>query len=220
MDPLTMATLAGISAGGTLIGSLPQIIPTKAERELKKDLKNLQRREELGLLGLTPEEQRVMEGQMQAKISQSQAYADAERKRIMSSPQANVQGGEMLLAQTLSNEAATRAAGEMDRAIAAENLRKKQAEEQLIRDMEAAQGEYSMQRREALAAPFVAGAQTALSTQVPTTIMGAGYGGAGLDYASALSRQLDIPYADAQKMATQLQQSGQTELLNYFALVR
>ena len=215
MDPITMSAL--IAAGGSAIGAIPQVIPTLAEKELKKDYKKLQRREELGLLGLTPEERRVMEGQMQAKTSQSQKLAEQQRKQIMAGG-GMVQGGQQLLQDTLQQESADRMAAEADRRIAEQNLLKKQQEEQMLRDMEAALSEQQMLRREALASPFVAGSQAAVASMAPSQGLYGGFGSP--NYAQMISQQYNIPLDDAQKIQQKMMQSGQTEMLNYFMLVR
>lgn len=218
MDPLTMALISGgIAAGGSAIGAIPQIVPTLAEKELKKDYKKLQRREELGLLGLTPEEQRVMEQQLSAKTSQSQALAQAQRNQLMAG-NTMVQGGQTLLQDTLRQEAADRAAAQADAQIAAQNLAKKQQEEQMLRDMEAAISEQQMLRREALASPFVAGSQAAVGSLLPSQVLGGGP--AGYNYASVISQQYNIPLDDAKKIEQKMRETGQTELLDYFMLVR
>ena len=59
MNPLTMALVAG---GGSAIGALPSVIPSKFERDQKKRLRDMQRKQEMGTLGLTDRERASIEG--------------------------------------------------------------------------------------------------------------------------------------------------------------
>jgi len=168
MDPLTLALLAG---GGTLVGSLPDIIPSKYERNQKKELEKLQRQQEMGQLGLTDRERQALQNQMQGQIDQSNQYAAAERARL-SSPQVNPQA--MLQAQ-MAQESSNRQMADAAKQLENINLQKQQQQEQYIRDLQASQGEYARKRAEALVAPVTAGAQTAIGTQMPQQIMGGAY---------------------------------------------
>jgi hypothetical protein len=158
MDPLTMALIAG---GGAALGALPDLIPSKYEREQKKELKDLQRRQELGLLGLTEAERARLEGQLEGRSRQGQAYAQAETARL-SAPTAQPQ--QALLQSQLAAEAAQRQEAEIAQQLLGMDIAKQQAEEQQIRDLEAAQAEYKRRRAEAAVAPFQAGAEAAVGS--------------------------------------------------------
>jgi len=168
MDPLTLALLAG---GGTLVGALPDIIPSKYERNQKKELEKLQRQQEMGQLGLTDRERQALQNQMQGQIDQSNQYASAERARL-SSPQVNPQA--MLQAQ-MAQESSTRQMADMAKQLENINLQKQQQQEQYIRDLQASQGEYARKRAEGLVAPITAGIQTGIATKMPQDIMGGAY---------------------------------------------
>jgi len=80
MGPL--ATAALISGGATLVGNLPSIIPSKYEREQNKRLKELERRQEMGLLGLTERQEQQMQTQFRNTRDQAQRRQDAEMRRL------------------------------------------------------------------------------------------------------------------------------------------
>lgn len=168
MDPLTLALLAG---GGTLVGALPDIIPSKYERNQKKELEKLQRQQEMGQLGLTDRERQALQNQMQGQIDQSNQYAAVERARL-SSPQVNPQA--MLQAQ-MAQESSNRQMADAAKQLENINLQKQQQQEQYIRDLQASQGEYARKRAEGLVAPVTAGIQTGIATKMPQDIMGGAY---------------------------------------------
>lgn len=163
MDPLTLSLLsqAGIAAGGTLAAALPDIIPSRYEKDQRKKLQDLQRQQEMGMLGLTEQERRAIENQLQTKAAQSEAFAQAERQRLTSG---SPQFGRELLSAQIADEAAQRQAQQAAQQILALDLQKQQQQEQEIRDLEAAQAEYKRRRAEAITAPLSAGAETAVSS--------------------------------------------------------
>jgi hypothetical protein len=166
MDPLTLALLAG---GASLIGGLPDIIPSKFEKEQKKRLQDLQRRQELGTLGLSPEEQALIGSQFETQ----QAQADARQKALMeqySSLQGTPAGS--ALAMQEAGLQGKQIGAQQARAVAQANLAQKAAQEQEIIDLQAAQGEMARQRAEALVAPLEAGAGAFLQGQTLQTLAG------------------------------------------------
>ena len=78
MDPITLAILAGTAA--TAAGQLPQLIPSKFERENKARLEALQRQKKAGTLGLTGQEEALMERRLAGR---SQAAGAAKPIREM-----------------------------------------------------------------------------------------------------------------------------------------
>ena len=73
MDPITLAIIGSVAGAG--ISALPQIIPSKFEREQKKRLEALQRKEEMGTLGLTDKERSVLEGRLETKADAVEDFA-------------------------------------------------------------------------------------------------------------------------------------------------
>jgi len=156
MDPLTMSLIA---AGGSAIGALPDIIPSKYERDQKKRLQEMQRKQEMGALGLTKAERDAIEGQMRGARRQAQQYADAERARLT---QPTAQPQMALLGQQMADEGRQRLEADLASQILGMDLSRQAQQEQEIKDLEAAQAQYRRARAEGLTAPFQVGAETAV----------------------------------------------------------
>ena len=67
----TLGKSALLSGAGTAIGALPDIIPSKYERDQKKRLREMQRKQEMGALGLTERERAAIESQMRGARQQA-----------------------------------------------------------------------------------------------------------------------------------------------------
>jgi hypothetical protein len=153
MDPLTMSLLAG---AGTAVGALPDIIPSKYERDQKKRLREMQRKQEMGALGLTEQQRSAIEGQMRGARQQAQQYAEAERARLT---QPTAQPQMALLGQQMQDESRQRLEADLASQILNMDLQRQQQQEQEIKDLEAAQAEYRRRRAEGLTAPIQAGTE-------------------------------------------------------------
>lgn len=153
MDPLTLSLIAG---GGAAIGALPDIIPSKYERDQKKRLREMQRKQEMGALGLTEQQRSAIEGQMRGARQQAQQYADAERARLT---QPTAQPQMALLGQQMQDETRQRLEADLASQILNLDLQRKAEQEQEIKALQAAQGEYARRRAEGLTAPFQSGAE-------------------------------------------------------------
>lgn len=81
MDPITLAILAGTA--GTALGNLPALIPSKLQRENKKRLEELQRREAAGELGLTRKEESAISGRLRSSAAGVQREAEDLQKRLL-----------------------------------------------------------------------------------------------------------------------------------------
>ena len=168
MDPLTMALVAG---GGSAIGALPSVIPSKFERDQKKRLRDMQRKQEMGTLGLTDRERASIEGQMRGARQQAQQYAQAERQRL-TQPQGQPQMA--LLGQQLADESRQRMESDLASQILGMDLQRKAMQEQEIKDLEAAQAQMQRQRAEALVSPFQVGAETLVGQMGMQALLEAG----------------------------------------------
>ena len=155
MDPLTLALLA---SGATAVGALPDIVPSKFEREQKKRLQDLQRQQELGALGLTDQERAALENKMQASARQAMQQADLTQRQY-AQQLGSAQSGLALLGQQIGAEQGARTQVQVQQAIEEQDLAKKQRQEQELRALEAQQAEYKRKRAEALVAPFSSGAE-------------------------------------------------------------
>jgi hypothetical protein len=166
MDPLTLAL---ISAGATAVGGLPDIIPNKLEREQKKRLQELKRREELGTLGLSQTERDLIA----AQYGGAQEQAD-ERQRALMGQYGALQGqpATAALGMAEAGQQAKELAAAQAQQVAMADLQRKAQQEQEILDLTTAQTEMARQRREALVAPVSAGAETYVKGQTLKTLAG------------------------------------------------
>jgi hypothetical protein len=158
-----------LSGAGTAIGALPDIIPSKYERDQKKRLREMQRKQEMGALGLTERERAAIESQMRGARQQAQQYAEAERARLT---QPTAQPQMALLGQQMADEGRQRLEADLASQILGMDLRRQAQQEQEIRDLEAAQGEYRRRRAEGLTAPFQSAAEAYVSQMALERLLG------------------------------------------------
>jgi len=154
MDPLTMAA---ISAGATALGSLPKAIPSRYDREQKKRLQELERRQEMGLLGLTEAERAKIESSLRGPREQAQRRSDAEIARL-SSP--TVQPGQQLMAAQMGAESRQRLEADLASQILGLDLQKKAQEEADIEALRAGQELKRQERIDAAFAPIQSAAES------------------------------------------------------------
>ena len=199
-------TAAGLGAGaggmalaagaGTGIGALPDIIPSKYERDQKKRLKEMQRKQEMGALGLTKAERDAIEGQMRGTRQQAQSYADAERARLT---QPSAQPQMALLGQQMADEGRQRLEADLASQVLGMDLSRQAEQGQEIKDLEAAQGEYKRRRAEGAVAPFQAGAETYVG-QLGMDRMLEGMSQNQLDNASSIAAAQEVGTQAAQAL--------------------
>ena len=146
-----------LSGAGTAIGALPDIIPSKYERDQRKRLREMQRKQEMGALGLTERERAQIESQMRGTRQQAQQFADAERARLT---QPSAQPQMALLGQQMGDESRQRLEADLASQILGMDLTRQAQQEQEIKDLEAAQAQYRRSRAEGLTAPFQSAAET------------------------------------------------------------
>ncbi len=156
MGPLTMA---GIAAGATAAKTGLQAIPTKFEREQKRRLKELQRKQELGLLGLTEAERAQIDSQLRGAREQAQRRTDAEIARL-STPTA--QQGQQLMAAQLGAEGRQRMEADLAGQILGMDIQRQREQEADIAALEAGQGLRQAELRANLASIPMAAAETAI----------------------------------------------------------
>ena len=149
-----------LSGAGTAVGALPDIIPSRYERDQKKRLREMQRKQEMGALGLTDRERASIEAQMRGTRQQAQQFADAERARLT---QPSAQPQMALLGQQMGDESRQRLEADLASQILGMDLTRQAQQEQEIKDLEAAQAQYRRSRAEGLVAPAQSAAETAAS---------------------------------------------------------
>ncbi len=156
----TLGAAALAAGAGTAIGALPDIIPSRYERDQKKRLKEMQRKQEMGALGLTKAEIDSMQGQMRGTRQQAQQYADAERARLT---QPSAQPQMALLGQQMANEGRQRLEADLASQILGMDLSRKAEQEQEIKDLEAAQAQVKRTRFEGAVSPFESASEAYVS---------------------------------------------------------
>ena len=169
MDPITLAILGSVA--GSAVGALPSIIPSKFEREQKKRLEALQRREEMGTLGLTDKEQSVLEGRLETKADSAEDFAQNERERLLATQSGGATAGAKLLGAQVASEMEREQNRAIDQSVAEQDLAKQQRQIDEIRALEAAQGQYAANRTQALAGVASAGIEAGFSSAAQQKII-------------------------------------------------
>tara|TARA_R100000951_G_C2621707_1_gene174700 strand:+ start:385 stop:1050 length:666 start_codon:yes stop_codon:yes gene_type:complete len=169
MDPITLAILGSVA--GSAIGALPSIIPSKFEREQKKRLEALQRREEMGTLGLTDKEQSVLEGRLETKADSAEDFAQQERERLLATQSGGATSGAKLLGAQVASEMEREQNRAIDQSVAEQDLAKQQRQVDEIRALEAAQGQYAANRTQAIAGVVGAGVEAGFSSAAQQKII-------------------------------------------------
>lgn len=169
MDPITLAILGSVA--GSAIGALPSIIPSKFEREQKKRLEALQRREEMGTLGLTDKEQSVLEGRLETKADSAEEFAQSERERLLATQSGGATAGAKLLGAQVASEMEREQNRAIDQSVAEQDLAKQQRQIDEIRALEAAQGQYAANRTQAIAGVVGSGVEAGFSSAAQQKII-------------------------------------------------
>ncbi len=169
MDPITLAILGSVA--GSAIGALPSIIPSKFEREQKKRLEALQRKEEMGTLGLTDKEQSVLEGRLETKADSAEEFAQSERERLLATQSGGATAGAKLLGAQVASEMEREQNRAIDQSVAEQDLAKQQRQIDEIRALEAAQGQYAANRTQAIAGVVGSGVEAGFSSAAQQKII-------------------------------------------------
>jgi hypothetical protein len=161
MDPITLSILAGV--GATAASQLPQLIPTSFDREQKKRMEELKRKEEMGMLGLTDNERRVLENRLGGASRQAGQYAAAQRAGYLAGS-GGATGGASLLQAQLADEQRQQAQERINAEIEAKNLEKQRMQTDELRALEAARGERKAKALGAAGAMLGAGIEAGVTT--------------------------------------------------------
>jgi hypothetical protein len=161
MDPITLAILAGTAASAA--GTLPSLIPSKFEREQKRRLEDLQKKEAAGMLGLSEQQQSLMERRLQGGAQAAAMGAEAERNRLLAGGGA-ASGGQALLGAQLADEERQRAQERISTEIMAADIEAKRRQEEEIRALEAARGQTQAEAQAAAGAILGAGVEAGFTT--------------------------------------------------------
>lgn len=148
--PIGAIGLTGLaSVAGGVASQLPNLIPSKAERDQKKRLEELQRQQELGMLGLTEQERAQLESRLQGRSTAAQQQAIQEQQRLLAGG-GGATGGQAMLGAQLAQESAQKAQTEIAASIEDQNIARAREQQDEIAALQAAQGEYQQKRRAAV----------------------------------------------------------------------
>jgi hypothetical protein len=164
-----LGTAALISGGATLVGNLPRIIPSKYEREQNKRLKELERRQEMGLLGLTERQEQQMQTQFTNTRDQAQRRQDAEMRRL-STPTA--QPGQQMLGAQMSMDNRQRLEADIASQILGIDLKRQAEQEADIEALRAGQAQVRKDRTTALVEPFTSAGEAYIKGQTLERLIG------------------------------------------------
>ena len=147
MDPVTLAILAGaggaaIEGAGTLIGG------AQLQRENKKRLEALKKKEEMGALGLTAQEEAAIAGRLRGAQKTAQEQTESLQKRLLAGG-GMATGGQALASEAAAQQARMAAESDVAQKILEADLARKQQQEDEMRALEAAVAE---RRKEAIGA--------------------------------------------------------------------
>ena len=159
MDPITLSILAGM--GGSAITSLPKLIPSRLDRENKKRLEALQRREERGLLGLSQKEEAATSSGLRSTADQASEQMEQQQKALLAGG-GQATGGQALVASLGLQQERMAMESEIGDRILQADLAERQRETDELRALEAAVAQKKQERVEAVAGIAGAGLEAGL----------------------------------------------------------
>ena len=146
LGALATAALISAAAGGVATGI--ETLPTPAEKENKRKLKELQAREEAETLGLTSQEQQSLYNEGESLMRQRQQEAEAVQRQYMAQGASSGQAFERALAK---EESALSARQAMVQGVQEQDYIKQEEQRQEIEDRLAADEQRKKERRSKLA---------------------------------------------------------------------
>ena len=146
LGALATAALISAAAGGVATGI--ETLPTPAEKENKRKLKELQAREEAETLGLTLQEQQSLYNEGEQLMRQRQQEAEAVQRQYMAQGASSGQAFERALAK---EESALSARQAMVQGVQEQDYIKQEEQRQEIEDRLAADEQRKKERRSKLA---------------------------------------------------------------------
>lgn len=193
MDPITLAILA--STAGATLGNLPALIPSRANRENKKRLEELERREAAGELGLTRKEESAISGRLRSSAAGVQREAEDLQKRLLAGGGVAT-GGQALAATGQAAQQRMALESDVQQKILEADLAEKQRE---LDEKAALQAAVEERRREVVGAVgSIAGAglEAGLTTSAQQAII-QGQKDISPQAVSGLSQQLGVSEEEA-----------------------
>jgi hypothetical protein len=186
MDPITLSILAGM--GGSAITSLPKLIPSKLDRENKRRLEALKKREERGLLGLSQKEEAAMYSGLRSTADQASEQMEQQQKALLAGG-GQATGGQALAASLGLQQERMAMESEIGDRILQADLAERQREMDELRALEAAVAQKKQERVEAAVGIAGAGLEAGLT---------------GAAQQATIQGQKDISPAQVSGLASQL----------------
>lgn len=188
-----LLTAAALAAGGALISNAPKLFKSKFEKEEEARLKELQRRQQQGALGISDQERSAIEARFNTAGKASHDANRAIQQQLIAG-QGGASGGTELLQGQIAQEQAQQVALQRQAAITNVDLQQKAEDEATIQALRAQQGEVQDRRRQAIAdiaaSPLEAAAGVHFQNQV--------IGQASPESISGLSKIYGISDAEAE----------------------
>lgn len=169
MDPITLAILAGaagtaIQGAGTLVGG------ASLQRENKKRLEELKRKEEMGALGLTSKEEAAISGRLRGAQQTAQQQSEQLQKQLLAGG-GMATGGQALAQEAAAQQARMAAETGVAQQVLEQDLARKQAQQDEMRALEAAVAERRKEAIGAVSAIAGAGLEAGLTTSAQQAII-------------------------------------------------
>ena len=190
------SSLAGVAAG--TLAALPQLIPSYAEKANKKALEELQRQQDIGMLGLTESEKQALYNPATSQIA-GRLREGGQIARQAGAAGMQTGAGSDLLRQTQAFEQGAAQAANVAMNVEAQNLARKREMEGDLSAREAQANEYKQQRLNSIIGILTgAGAAATEAAQQSTTERGAPINPNGPEVKS-ISDKLGVGYEESQK---------------------
>lgn len=190
----TAAKMAAASAAGAGVGAIPGLIPTRTDRANRKRLSELERLEEMGMLGLTEREQAAIRNRLSGGAEQAQRRADAEMRRLAANsaqPQLQMQQAQQ----------AAQSRQDMEARIAQEilqlDLQRKAQQEQEMKDVRAAVDQKRQDVVASALSPLQAGLEGAIQGMTIQQLFGEGV--TPEQRTNAIAQSTGLPVEEIQK---------------------
>lgn len=190
----TAAKMAAASAAGAGVGAIPGLIPTRTDRANRKRLSELERLEEMGMLGLTEREQAAIRNRLSGGAEQAQRRADAEMRRLAANsaqPQLQMQQAQQAAQRRQDMEA--RIAQE----ILQLDLQRKAQQEQELKDVRAAVDQKRQDVVASALSPLQAGLEGAIQGMTIQQLFGEGV--TPEQRTNAIAQSTGLPVEEIQK---------------------
>lgn len=224
VNPLAAALMIGV--GGTAAGTLPSLIGTGYERDQKRQLEALKKKEAAGTLGLTEEERSLMESRLSGPAQAQAAASQAQQRNLLAGSGAS--SGAALLGAQMAGEEAARARADVAAKIEEQNYAKKQEQLDQMALLEQAAGIKQAKRTAAIGAILQSGVDAVKETPGQTKFLTPS---AALQSAQKQSDQVEknaitqeiadkygITFADAKYLTDAYY--ANPEVLNYYVMAR